>query len=304
MPKVEIDLGNLKDTCFVIMPFSSVFDAEYHDIIRPAVEAAGLTCIRADELYSKPQVIADIWKSLRSARVVIAELSGRNTNVFYELGVAHVLGKPVIIITRNQEDVPFDLKALRYLYYDINNPFWGQNLQKALVGMIQKLLKEEKYGTVFEGIRVTGEIKYKTPAKKKVPTPKKVAPLYNLTGLWQGKMEVPGTSYDLNLHIAQEASKLSGTMIVCFTEIGDSKKEELTVLQEIMSGEIKKNTAKIYGVSFTFLQQGLSSGYYLDKLVGKISRNGDKMTGESTDTQQVNGTFSLERKPINSEKKD
>jgi hypothetical protein len=74
MTKVEIDLGKLDNMCFVIMPFLSVFDSHYNNVIRPAVEAAGLICLRADEIYSKPQIMADIWKFLRTARVIIAEL--------------------------------------------------------------------------------------------------------------------------------------------------------------------------------------------------------------------------------------
>lgn len=143
MAKVEINLGTLTKSCFVIMPFSPIFNAEYKDVIRPAVEAAGLTCIRGDEIYSEPQIMADIWKHIRSSIVIIAELTGRNTNVFYEVGLAHALGKPVIIITRNEEDAPFDLKALRYLYYNVEDPFWGENLKKRLVDMLRNLLKNK-----------------------------------------------------------------------------------------------------------------------------------------------------------------
>jgi hypothetical protein len=152
--KVEIELGDLTDTCFVIMPFTSLFNEEYKGIIRPAIELAGLKCVRPDEIYSKPQVTSDIWKALRSSRIVIAELSGKNINVFYELGLAHALGKPTIIITRNEKDVPFDLKALRYLYYDINNPAWGDNLKNNLKEMILAVLKGSEYGEVFDDITV------------------------------------------------------------------------------------------------------------------------------------------------------
>ncbi len=89
-----------------------IYDTEYKRVIQPAVEATGLECVRGDEIYSKPKITDDIWKSLRAARVVIAELTGRNSNVFYELGLAHAIGKPAIILTRNEEDVPFDLKGL------------------------------------------------------------------------------------------------------------------------------------------------------------------------------------------------
>lgn len=298
MTKIEIDLGSLKETCFVIMPFISTFESEYNNIIRPAVEAAGLTCIRADEIYSKPQIMSDIWKSLRSSRIVIAELSGRNTNVFYEVGVAHTLGKPVIIITRNQDDVPFDLKALRYLYYDTNNPFWGQNLQKALTNMIKKLLKEEEYGTVFEGIKV-GKIEYEEPSRKKISTPEKDKQLYNLTGSWKGEMKVFQTSYELSLDLVQEGSELSGTLIISY-----SHHKELTVVQEIVSGQIVQKTARIYGVSFTFLNQGAASDYVLDTLFAKISAKGNKMSGKCVDTDQNTGAFSLKKRSTVSEQPD
>jgi hypothetical protein len=72
--------------------------------------------------------------------LVVAELSGRNPNVMYEIGLAHAIGKPIILLTRNQEDVPFDLKALRYLFYDINNPDWGETLRSELLKKVRNVL--------------------------------------------------------------------------------------------------------------------------------------------------------------------
>ena len=67
-------IGQLVNSCFVIMPFSAIFDSEYSYVIKPAIEATGLSSVRADQIYSKPQIMADIWKALRSSRFVIAEL--------------------------------------------------------------------------------------------------------------------------------------------------------------------------------------------------------------------------------------
>src|SRR5436190_2703313 len=116
---VPIEIVNIENFCFIVMPFDSLFQVQYERVIRPAIEELGLICIRADELYSRPQVMADIWKSIRKSRLVIAELTGRNANVFYEIGLAHAIGKPIILLTRNEDDVPFDLKALRYRYYNV-----------------------------------------------------------------------------------------------------------------------------------------------------------------------------------------
>ncbi len=290
MAKIEIDLGILMNSCFVIMPFSPTCQTEYERIIRPAVEAVGLAYMRADEIYSRPQITADIWKSLRSARVVIAELTGRNTNVFYEVGLAHALGKPAIIITRNEDDVPFDLKALRYLYYNTDDPFWGENLKKALIDMLQNLLKEKEYGTVFESITFEGEIEYK---EKEILPPREVGvgkPSYDLTGVWQGIMETGDISYNCNLHLLQKGDSLSGTMIVSF--ITD---DQLTIVQQVMAGEIKDDVVSFYGVSYSYLQQGASSKYQLATFLGKISTKGNEISGATEDKPGNKGVFSFKK---------
>src|ERR1041385_3895652 len=111
---VLVEIGEVENTCFVAMPFNNLFQIQYERVIRPAVEELGLKCIRADEIYLTPQIMADIWNGIRKSRLIIAELTGRNPNVFYEIGLAHAIGKPIILLTRREEDVPFDLKSLRY----------------------------------------------------------------------------------------------------------------------------------------------------------------------------------------------
>jgi len=68
----------------------------------------------------------------KSAKLILADLSGKNPNVFYELGLAHALAKPAILITESMDDVPFDLQALRVLEYNKNQPRWGDHLQKRI----------------------------------------------------------------------------------------------------------------------------------------------------------------------------
>ena len=80
---VSIALGDVSNTCFVVMPFHALFEAEYERVIRPAIEEAGLSCVRGDEIYTQQTIIHDIWQSIRQARLVVAELSGRNPNVMY-----------------------------------------------------------------------------------------------------------------------------------------------------------------------------------------------------------------------------
>ena len=68
--------------------------------------------------YDNQSIIEDIWKRINEAKILISELTGRNANVFYETGIAHTIGKEVILITQSMEDVPFDLRHLRCIVYE------------------------------------------------------------------------------------------------------------------------------------------------------------------------------------------
>lgn len=123
---VKIEHG---DTCFVMMPFADPIGGYYKSVYEPAVSKAGLRAVRADdEIFATGKVIDQIWTGITSAKVLVAELTGRNPNVFYELGLAHALQKPVVLVSSNQEDVPFDLQHIRVIYYDMRDPFWGEKL--------------------------------------------------------------------------------------------------------------------------------------------------------------------------------
>lgn len=117
------------DTCFVMMPFADPVGGYYKLIYEPAIKKAGLTPVRADtDIFGTGKIIDQIWAGLNRAKVLVAELSGRNPNVLYELGLAHALHKPVVLVSSNEPDVPFDIRHVRVIYYDVNDPFWGDKL--------------------------------------------------------------------------------------------------------------------------------------------------------------------------------
>lgn len=117
------------DTCFVMMPFGDPLGKYYSLVYEHAVRKAGLKPVRADnEIFGTGKIIDQIWKGISESKVLIAELTTRNPNVFYELGLAHALQKPVVLVSSNEEDVPFDLKHIRVIYYDVYDPFWGDKL--------------------------------------------------------------------------------------------------------------------------------------------------------------------------------
>lgn len=107
------------DDCFVIMPFGEWYDIYYAEIYAPAIKEAGFEPRRADELFNTGTVIEQIYSEIKKAKILVAELTGKNANVFYELGLSHARGKPVIFITSSLDDVPFDLRHLRIIVYDV-----------------------------------------------------------------------------------------------------------------------------------------------------------------------------------------
>ena len=125
---------------FVLSPFQEPFDTIYNDHIKPSVERINyLTCLRADDIYDTRPIIEDIWRLTNEARILIAELTGKNANVFYETGIAHTIGKEVILITQSMEDVPFDLKHLRCIVYEYT-PRGSTTLEQNLENTIRSIL--------------------------------------------------------------------------------------------------------------------------------------------------------------------
>jgi hypothetical protein len=111
---------------FVLMPFTEKLRPVWEDHIKKVVEAMGLTVKRADDFFTAHSIMADVWDAICGTRVIIADCTGRNPNVFYEIGVAHTIGKPVILTTQSADDVPFDLRHLRYIEYEYTPPGMGR----------------------------------------------------------------------------------------------------------------------------------------------------------------------------------
>ena len=123
------------------MPFDDKFNSIYENIIKKVIEdnEFELNCRRADEIFGTRPIIEDIWEYIKKARILVAELTGRNPNVFYELGLAHAMNKNVILITQNLEDVPFDLKHYRCLVYE-DSIFGAEKLKESLKNTLREQL--------------------------------------------------------------------------------------------------------------------------------------------------------------------
>lgn len=130
------------DTCFVMMPFGEWFDRYYAEIYVPAIKEAGLEPIRADELFTTGSVVEQIWEQIEKAKLLLADLSGKNPNVFYELGLAHAAKKPVVFAAGQLDDVPFDLRHLRVIIYDVREPEWASRLRQSVTDYLRNAAKD------------------------------------------------------------------------------------------------------------------------------------------------------------------
>jgi hypothetical protein len=121
-----------------MMPFDAGFITVY-DSIRQAAENVGLRCRRADDIWENAAIIQDVVGLIDRSRIVVCDCSGRNPNVFYEAGIAHTLGREVILITQSEHDIPFDLRHLRHIRY-LNNAEGRAALTEALQARMQTIL--------------------------------------------------------------------------------------------------------------------------------------------------------------------
>jgi len=107
---------------FVIMPFSEDMRKVFDQALAPAAQQASLSCARGDDSFGAHYVIDDIWGSILDAKYIIADCSNHNPNVFYELGMAHTIGKTTLLITQDKKWIPFDLRHWRYHVYESTRP--------------------------------------------------------------------------------------------------------------------------------------------------------------------------------------
>jgi hypothetical protein len=136
------------------MPFADQMRPVY-DAIREALQShdVGFAVVRADELFGGDQVMSGVLREMARAQLVIADLTGRNPNVFYELGIAHMTkeAKRVLLLTQSMADVPFDLSAYRCIPYTAD-PTGLERLRKQVASTAKALA-----GTVYPFTLKEGE---------------------------------------------------------------------------------------------------------------------------------------------------
>lgn len=124
---------------FVIMPFRDDLKPVYYNTIQPVLKGLNLTSKRGDDFFSDNIIIDEIWSAVYFSRLCIADCTGYNPNVFYEIGMAHTLGRPCILLTQNLIDMPFDVRDRRFILYQ-NTPEGLETMKENLLKAIQSEL--------------------------------------------------------------------------------------------------------------------------------------------------------------------
>jgi nucleoside 2-deoxyribosyltransferase len=111
-------MTEVKSFAFVLMPFDGQFQDLYKYGIKETAKEVGIIAERVDEQHYTEQILDRIYRQIESSDFIIAEMTGRNANVFYEVGYAHAKSKLCILVTQKPDDIPFDLKHHPHIIYD------------------------------------------------------------------------------------------------------------------------------------------------------------------------------------------
>ena len=143
-----------KPFVFVLMPFNDAFTDIYKLGIKKTAEEAGLRAERVDEQLYSESMLERIYRQIDAADIIVADMTGQNPNVFYEVGYVHAKGKLCILLTQNTADIPFDLKQHRHIVYG------GQivKLQSELAANLQWAAEQVKLAKI-SGLNVQFQVK-------------------------------------------------------------------------------------------------------------------------------------------------
>jgi hypothetical protein len=124
---------------FMVMPFAEELKPVFEDHVKKIALELGLQPARADDFFAPGSIIKDVWNGICHAKIIVADCTGRNPNVFYEIGMAHTLDKTTVLISQSVDDIPFDLRHLRVIIYNFS-PRGMDKFEQALRKTIQSIL--------------------------------------------------------------------------------------------------------------------------------------------------------------------
>ena len=128
-PDADVDVRVDYPEVFVVMPFSEAWsEPVYRDMLEPGIRAAGFTASRGDLIVRVGDLSTNVWRSIKQAGLIVAEVSVPNPNVYYEIGLADALGKDVFLFKQHTAQLPADFGGAHYYSYDLGDLAQGSAL--------------------------------------------------------------------------------------------------------------------------------------------------------------------------------
>jgi hypothetical protein len=149
---------SIKPFAFVLMPFDDRFSDIYKLGIQAAATECGVVAERVDEQKFSEPILERIYRQIGNADFIIADMTGRNPNVFYEVGYAHALGKLCTLLTQEVDDIPFDLKHHRHIVYGGSIQTLKQHLTAELNWLKTELERRNTSAFTIELTSAAGEL--------------------------------------------------------------------------------------------------------------------------------------------------
>jgi len=149
LTRMRLPKGYRMKRAFMVMPFSDeIVRQAYEHCVKDVFKSKGIEIRKADEIFSTNRVYDDIVQEIQNAQIIVVDISGKNTNVLYELGIAHTLKQTQTIMLTHDEykEMPFDIAHFRIIHYD-NTIEGNSRLKKMLSETIDYILAD--YATIF-----------------------------------------------------------------------------------------------------------------------------------------------------------
>jgi len=127
---------------FVLMPFNASLEKLYTNHLKKMGDQMGIVIRRADDIVSTEPFMEKVWAGICAAKLILADCTQQNPNVFYEIGIAHAVGKRVMLITRSENDIPADIKHFDYIPY-VYDPEGTEQLIEKLKTFIASQIRPE-----------------------------------------------------------------------------------------------------------------------------------------------------------------
>jgi len=233
--------------CFVTMPFSPELDRVYYDAVAPAIEETGLTAVRVDQIVGS-RIGEQIRAAIQNARLCIADISGTEVNIMYEVGIAQSMGKPLILIAQDAASIPIEVSSRVILYQLDDIERLAQTLRPALAAILQEGKFEEaehliSIGTYAAAVSVLS-VQLEQLLRRRVmdafPKPKRGRIRMSGLGHLVGKLGEAGGLDDLSLERLRTAVEIRNATV---HGVREPSREDAELMREVVRIEMGRSSS-------------------------------------------------------------